>query len=63
MAVAFAAKLRMAAAALGYTSRKELCARFRAVNPATQCDLDRLNKWVQGRALPRAASVYADSRA
>jgi hypothetical protein len=60
VAVAFAAKLRMAAAALGYTSRKELCVRFRAVNPATQCDLDRLNKWVQGRALPRAASVYAD---
>ena len=60
MAVAFAAKLRMAAAALGCTSRKELCARFRQVNPATQCDLDRLNKWVQGRSLPRASSVYLD---
>jgi hypothetical protein len=60
VAVAFAAKLRMAAAALGCTSRKELCARFRAVSPTTQCDLDRLNKWVQGRALPRAPSVYAD---
>jgi hypothetical protein len=50
----------MAAAALGCNSRKELCARFRSVNPATQCDLDRLNKWMQGRSLPRAASVYAD---
>ena len=60
MVVAFATKLRMAAAALGCNSRKELCARFRSVNPATQCDLDRLNKWVQGRSLPRASSVYAD---
>ena len=60
MAVAFAMKLRMAAAALGCDSRKELCARFREVNPATQCDLDRLNKWIQGRSLPRAGSVYAD---
>jgi hypothetical protein len=57
---AFATKLRMAAAALGCSSRKELCARFRGVNPSTQCDLDRLNKWVQGKSLPRAASVYAD---
>lgn len=60
MAVAFAAKLRMAAAALGCNSRKELCARFRRVNAATLCDLDRLNKWMQGRSLPRAVSVYAD---
>jgi xanthosine utilization system XapX-like protein len=60
VAVAFAAKLRMAAAALGCASRKELCAHFRRANPATQCDIDRLNKWVQGRATPRASSVYAD---
>ncbi len=58
--VEFAAKLRMAASALGCHSRKELCARFRAANPATQCDIDRLNKWVQGRSLPRAGAVYAD---
>src|SRR5689334_9035721 len=50
----------MAATAIGCNSRKEFCARFRGVNPATQCDLDRLNKWVQGRSLPRAPSVYAD---
>ncbi len=60
MGVAFASKLRMAALALGCLSRKELCARFRAVNGSTQCDVDRLNKWVQGRSLPRSASVYAD---
>jgi hypothetical protein len=60
MAVAFAEKLRMAAATLGCSSRKEFCARFRGVNQATQCDIDRLNKWVQGRSLPRASSVYAD---
>lgn len=60
MAVVFAEKLRMAAAALGCNSRKEFCARFRSVNAATQCDLDRLNKWMQGRSLPRASSVYAD---
>jgi len=57
---ALAAKLRMAAAALGCESRKALCARFRGVNPATQCELERLNKWMQGRSLPRTVSVYAD---
>src|SRR5262249_11504501 len=46
--------------ALGCSSRKEFCSRFRGVNAATQCDLDRLNKWMQGRSLPRAPSVYAD---
>ena len=60
LAVAFATKLRMTAAALGCSSRKEFCARFRSVNPNTQCDLDRLNKWVQGRSLPRSPLVYAD---
>ena len=60
MVVAFATKLRMAAVALGCDSRKEFCARFRSVNRATQCDLDRLNKWMQGRSLPRVASVYAN---
>ena len=60
MPVAFASKLRVAASALGCNSRKDICARFRAANPATQCDLDRLNKWVQGRSLPRASTIYAD---
>ncbi|MBP0494313.1 hypothetical protein [Roseomonas indoligenes] len=60
MAIDFDRKLRMAATALGCDSRKDLCARFRRVNPATACDVDRLNKWVQGRSVPRAASIYAD---
>lgn len=55
-----AAKLRMTAAVLGCTSRKDLCARFRAVNPDTSFDLERSHKWMQGRALPRDARVYAD---
>src|SRR5215475_6468444 len=50
LAVAFHTKLRMAAAALGCSSRKEFCARFRNVNKTTQCDLDRLSKWMQGRS-------------
>ncbi|MFT8243735.1 hypothetical protein [Roseomonas sp. BN140053] len=60
VATDFDRKLRMAAAALGCTSRKEFCARFRQVNRNTACDVDRLNKWVQGRSVPRAASVFTD---
>ena len=55
-----AAKLRLTAAALGCSSRKELCQRFHAVNPATICVLDRLHKWLQERALPRSARFYDD---
>lgn len=58
--VEFAAKLRLTAIALRCNSRKELCARFRAVNPATHCDVDRMHKWMQGRALPRSAQVLDD---
>ena len=50
-----AAKLRITAALLGCATRKELCARFRSVNPATEFDLERSYKWLQGRALPRSA--------
>lgn len=56
----FATKLRLTAAVLGCPGRKELCARFRAVNPATHFDLERSHKWLQGRALPRSAQVYED---
>jgi hypothetical protein len=59
----FAAKLRLTAAALGCTSRKVFCARFRAVNPRTQCEVERLHKWMQGRALPRGTDFYDDWRA
>lgn len=56
----FATKLRLTAAVLGCPGRKELCARFRSVNPATHFDLERSHKWLQGRALPRSALVYDD---
>jgi hypothetical protein len=55
-----AAKLRITAAALGCTSRKDFCNRFHAVNPATICVLDRLHKWLQARASPRSAQFYDD---
>ena len=54
-----AAKLRITAALLGCASQKDLCARFRRLNPAT-FDLDRSYKWMQGRAQPRSARVYED---
>lgn len=56
----FAGKLRLTAGALGCSGHKDLCARFRAVNPATHFDLERAEKWLQGRALPRSAGVYDD---
>jgi len=56
----FAIKLRLTAAVLGCGSHKALCARFRAVNPATGFDLARSEKWLQGRAMPRSAQVYED---
>lgn len=55
-----AAKLRMTAMVLGCATRKDLCARFRKANPDTQFDLERANKWMQGRALPRSPQIYAD---
>jgi hypothetical protein len=60
MPTEIATKLRLTAAALGCASRKELCARFAAVNPATACELDRLHKWMQGRSLPRSPALFAD---
>lgn len=56
----FDAKLRMTASVLGCASRKELVARFHAVNRSSQCDIDRLHKWLQGRSLPRSSEVLAD---
>lgn len=60
MQATFARKLGMTAAALRCGTRKELCARFRAVNPQTEFDLERSFKWLQGKALPRSATVYED---
>ena len=56
----FAVKLCLTAAALGCTTRKELCERFRAVNPATAFDVERSYKWLQGVAMPRSATIYDD---
>lgn len=55
-----AAKLRITAAFLGCAGQKDLCAAFRRVNPATDFDLERSYKWMQGRSLPRSARVYED---
>jgi hypothetical protein len=60
MAIDLPAKLRLTAAVLGCAGRKDLCARFRAVNPTTHFDLERSHKWMQGRAVPRSPQVYAD---
>ena len=47
-------------AALGCDSRKELVALFVGRNPRSVCTLEALNKWMQGRAKPRASSFYSD---
>ncbi len=54
------AKLLVTQELLGCNSRKELCARFRDVNPRTEFDLERSHKWIQGRAKPRSSRVYED---
>jgi hypothetical protein len=53
-------KLRLTAAALGAVTRKDLAAAFRRANPATTFDVDRANKWLQGRARPRELGIYED---
>lgn len=53
-------KLCLTAAFMGATTRKDLAAAFRAVNPATAFDLERAHKWLQGRARPREPAVYDD---
>ena len=60
MAHELPAKLLLTQELLGCNSRKELCARFREVNPRTEFDLERSHKWMQGRARPRSARVYDD---
>ena len=60
MAIDVPAKLRRTAAALGCASGEELCERFRAVNPGTECRPERLRAWLRGRAVPHSARFYAD---
>lgn len=56
----FGEKLRLTAAALSCESRKDLAAAFRRANPTTHFDVERADKWLRGRALPRDESVYRD---
>jgi len=60
MGVEIDRKLCLTAALLGAATRKDLAAAFRRVNPATSFDLERAQKWLQGRALPRDRRVYED---
>lgn len=53
-------KLRLTAAFVGAGTRKDLAAAFRRINPATAFDVDRADKWLQGRSTPRQFSVYDD---
>lgn len=55
-----ATKLKLTTQALGCSSLKDLCARFRAANASTYFDLQRSQKWVQGKAEPRFPQVYQD---
>jgi hypothetical protein len=59
-AQAFAEKLRIVAVILECGTCKELCAAFRAADPRTQFEVDRVQKWLQGRALPRSGQVMAE---
>jgi hypothetical protein len=58
--IEIAAKLSLTSRVLGCGSHKELCGRFRAVNPTTYFDPQRSRKWVQGKAEPRFTEVYQD---
>jgi hypothetical protein len=60
MPTELARKLRLTAAALGCTTRRELAARFVAVNAASQCNLARLELWMEGRSMPRSPKLYDD---
>lgn len=46
--------------ALGCSTNKELCLRFAAVNPATLFVPQNAYKWLGGKAMPRASSIYED---
>lgn len=56
----FAAKLRIVAVVLDCGTRKELCAAFRAADPRTQFEVERVQKWLQGRAVPRSGQVMGE---
>lgn len=53
-------KLCLTAAIVGARTRKDLAAAFRRANPRTSFDVERANKWLQGRARPREQQIYED---
>ncbi len=53
-------KLRLTSLALGCSTHKELCARFAAINKTTLFVPQNAYKWLSGKAMPRASSVYED---
>ncbi|KUL93271.1 hypothetical protein DK26_24850 [Bosea sp. WAO] len=55
-----ALKLRLTSLALGCSTHKELCARFAAINRTTLFVPQNAYKWLSGKAMPRASSVYED---
>lgn len=57
---AFAAKLRVVAMVMDCGTRKELCAAFRAADPRTQFEIARVQKWLQGRVMPRSGQVFGE---
>lgn len=59
-AVDIDSKLCLTAAIVGARTRKDLAAAFRRANPRTSFDVERANKWLQGRARPREQQIYED---
>lgn len=55
-----AKKLELTSIALKCLTRKELCARFRTINPDTALTLQSSYNWLRGRSLPRSFGVYED---
>jgi hypothetical protein len=53
-------KLRLTAALLGASGRKDLAAAFRRVNARTSFEVSRADKWLQGRSKPREKQIYED---
>jgi hypothetical protein len=60
MRTTLAAKLRLTEAILGCVGLADLCARFRALNEATECRPERLVDWLRGRGFPRTPELFDD---
>ena len=53
-------KLRFAAVVLGCTTCEEPALAFRSINPETSFDVERADKWLSGKAMPRGGDIYRD---